>query len=192
MSFEFKNGDRVMVKCGRLNGEIGTIKNSHTTLVATMHAVALEECRKTLWFWDYELVPLDSNKQVVDALKKRLNSIYGCPIIPDIKIKNVIFNPPATIVFWSDGTKTVVKAKESETYDSEKGLAMAISKKALGNRGNYYNTFSKWVPKDEVENEEDKIVELPKYCIDCKYCDFDIDETTCANCHNKSNWTPRI
>lgn len=190
MSFEFKKGDRVMVKCGRFNGEIGIIKNSHTTLIATMYAVALEERRKTLWFWDYELVPLDSNKQVVDALKKRLNSIYGCRIIPDIK--NVIFNPPATIVFWSDGTKTVVKAKESETYDSEKGLAMAISKKALGNRGNYYNAFSKWITKDEVENEEDEIVELPKYCIDCKYCDFDVAETTCANCHHKSNWTPRI
>ena len=29
----------------------------------------------------------------------------------NISIKNVIFNPPATIVFWSDDTKTVVKAE---------------------------------------------------------------------------------
>ena len=46
------------------------------------------------------------------------------------KIKNVIFNKPATIVFWEDGTKTVVKAID-EPFDEEKGLAMAIAKKAL-------------------------------------------------------------
>lgn len=27
------------------------------------------------------------------------------------KIKDVIFNDPATIVYWADGTKTVVKAE---------------------------------------------------------------------------------
>lgn len=64
-------------------------------------------------------------------------------------IKNVIFNPPATIVFWADGTKTVVQAR-GEEFDPEKGLAMAISKKALGNRGNYYNQFKKWTEKYEA------------------------------------------
>jgi hypothetical protein len=67
----------------------------------------------------------------------------------NIKIKNVIFNPPATIVFWTDGTKTVVKCQEGDMYDPEKGLAMAISKKALGNKGNYCNELKKWLPKEE-------------------------------------------
>jgi hypothetical protein len=44
-----------------------------------------------------------------------------------------------------DGTKTVVKAGEGEKYDVEKGLAMAITKKALGNKGNYYDVIRKWV-----------------------------------------------
>ena len=61
-------------------------------------------------------------------------------------IKKVIFNRPATIVFWKDGTKTVVKCQDKETYDPEKGLAMAIAKKALGNEGNYYEVFKKWLP----------------------------------------------
>lgn len=61
-------------------------------------------------------------------------------------IQKVIFNDPATIVIWADGTKTVVKC-DCELYDPEKGLAMAISKKALGNNGNYYETFKKWVPE---------------------------------------------
>lgn len=59
------------------------------------------------------------------------------------RIDKVIFNDPATIVFWSDGTKTVVKANNEE-FDKEKGLAMAISKKAFGNKGNYFNNFKKF------------------------------------------------
>lgn len=61
-----------------------------------------------------------------------------------LEIENVIFNGPATIVFWSDGTKTVVKCN-NDLYDKEKGLAMAIVKKFLGNEGNYYNVFRKWL-----------------------------------------------
>ena len=63
-----------------------------------------------------------------------------------IEIAKVIFNNPATIVIWDDGSKTVVKA-ENEPFDPEKGLAMAIAKKALGNKGNYYETFKKHLPK---------------------------------------------
>ena len=73
-------------------------------------------------------------------------------------IKKVIFNYPATIVLWSDGSKTVVKCQDGDIYDPEKGLAMAISKKALGNKGNYCNEFKKWLPEDE--EEEEKTVEL--------------------------------
>lgn len=62
-------------------------------------------------------------------------------------IKNVIFSDPATVVIWADGSKTVVKAK-NEDYDPEKGLAMAIAKKFLGNEGWYYDIFKKWLPKE--------------------------------------------
>lgn len=69
--------------------------------------------------------------------KKRENKIP--------EITRVIFNKPATIVFWADGTKTVVKSQGKEKYDKEKGLAMAISKKVLGNEGSYYDTFKKFL-----------------------------------------------
>ena len=64
------------------------------------------------------------------------------------KIEKVIINNPATIVFWKDGSKTVVKASNEE-FDPEKGLAMAIAKKALGNKGNYFNEIKKWLPEEE-------------------------------------------
>ena len=69
------------------------------------------------------------------------------------RIDRVIFNNPATIVFWSDGTKTVVKAND-ETFDKEKGLAMAISKKFFGNKGNYYNWFKKFCTSEKTKMNE--------------------------------------
>ena len=87
-----------------------------------------------------------------------INSIYGAASMSmnnkSVFLKKVIYNDPATIAFWSDGTKTVVKAQPGDIFDPEKGLAMVIAKKACGNKGNYYNGFKKWLPKEPVGNEE--------------------------------------
>ena len=64
---------------------------------------------------------------------------------PDLKIKKVIFNDPATIVFWADGTKTVAKAHGDDKFDKEVGLTVCIAKKALGNRSNFDKVFKKWI-----------------------------------------------
>ena len=64
-------------------------------------------------------------------------------------IKNVIFNYPATIVFWNDGTKTVVKCGDGDVFDPEKGLAMAIAKRAFDNQGYYYDVIKKWLPEEK-------------------------------------------
>lgn len=73
-------------------------------------------------------------------------------------IQNVKFNDPATIVFWDDGTKTVVKCQKGDKFDPEKGLAMAIVKKKVGSNNGYFNKiFEKWCPDEEPEN-----VDIPK------------------------------
>ncbi len=100
------------------------------------------------------------DKSNVLACKKLLNSLYGsrafdvntAPRSP-IDIEDVIFHDPATIVFWSDGTKTVVKCQPGDTFDPEKGLAMAIVKKLMGNTGSYCNVFKRWI-KEEKSNGE--------------------------------------
>ena len=74
-----------------------------------------------------------------------------------LTIKDVIFNPPATIVFWMDGTKTVVKDQGEVFYDPEKGMAMAVAKKAFGNQGNYYNQFAKYLDIYEKKQEDESI-----------------------------------
>lgn len=63
----------------------------------------------------------------------------------DSKIDRVIFNAPATIVIWSDGSKTVVKCQPGDEYNKETGLAMCIAKKYLGNKGNFNETFKKYI-----------------------------------------------
>lgn len=60
-------------------------------------------------------------------------------------IKNVIFNDPATIVFWDDGTKTVVKCMEGKEFNTWDGLAMAICKKLFGKK--FKKTFRTWCGK---------------------------------------------
>lgn len=69
--------------------------------------------------------------------------------LPDIK--RVVYNDPATIVFWEDGSKTVVKCqkKKGDVYSRETGLAMAIVKKAYGNKGSFNDVFTKWLPNKE-------------------------------------------
>lgn len=95
------------------------------------------------------------------------------------QIKNVIFNDPATIVMWTDGTKTVVKCQDDDVFDSEKGLAMAISKKALGNKREYYHTFLHWLKKYQPK----------KYL--CMYCGADTTnpawDHACDECSDDSN-----
>ena len=69
-----------------------------------------------------------------------------------LTIKDIIFNPPATIVFWTDGTKTVVKTQNNEPFDPEKGLTMAYFKKMHGNKGHYFEEIKKWTKKYEDQN----------------------------------------
>lgn len=103
-----------------------------------------------------EEIRMKNDREMMEDLQDTLTKMFFCSersIImlrnKNVEITKVIFNNPATIVFWNDGSKTVVKCSEDECFDEEKGLAMAISKKALGNQGNYYNTFEKWLPKKE-------------------------------------------
>lgn len=72
----------------------------------------------------------------------------GTAALHAANIKNVIFNPPATVVYWSDGTKTVVKCSANDKFDPEKGLAMAIAKRCANNSGSYYKEIQKWVGEE--------------------------------------------
>ena len=112
------------------------------------------------------------------------------------EIKNVIFNDPATIVIWADGTKTVVKTQDGEKFDAEKGLAMAISKKALGNKGNYFEEFKKYclvesnnvisVHPDNTVTEKSVVC-----CTNCKYIQVAYGNPPCNDCDDYDEFEPK-
>lgn len=91
-----------------------------------------------------------------DSFHSVLDSNCGLKMNVDIgwMIKDVIFNPPATIILWHDGNKTVVKCSDNDKFDKEKGFAMALSKYILGNRGSYYDVFKKFDAINETEEHD--------------------------------------
>jgi hypothetical protein len=107
----------------------------------------------------------------IDLARRMLLDIYSGG---SFGIERVIFNPPATIVIWEDGSKTVVKCAR-EDFDPEKGLAMAIAKKALGNKGSYYNVFKKWLPdisSEDVDGDKELNLDLNYNSIKKAFSDF--------------------
>ena len=63
-------------------------------------------------------------------------------------IKDIKFNGPATIVFWNDGSKTVVKKGSGETTDDrKKAIIMAFLKKNKEDYKIIENTFNSEDPE---------------------------------------------
>lgn len=100
-----------------------------------------------------------SNVTIDTCIKDFLNDHYGSHI-KSLQPKKIIFNGPATIVMWNDGTKTVVKQSKFDDYDYEKGFAMCVVKKVFGDQ---YNAIRKMVVKsyeDTITETIDKANEL--------------------------------
>ena len=79
-------------------------------------------------------------------------SFYTARVIPEIE--NVIFNDPATIVFWSDGTKTVSKVMDGDEFDPEIGIASCVTKKFFGSRSQFKKFTYKEYDKQSNKQEE--------------------------------------
>ena len=72
----------------------------------------------------------------------------------EVKIKKVIFSGPATIVFWNDGDKTVVKCTKGDHLNYEMGIAMCTLKKLFGDSYlDFKKDLKKWTPEKKKELE---------------------------------------
>lgn len=130
---------------GQLIGYIRTVeKNQYDDLMKVILSTDRE-----LVFGPYDLTSdRDGNWHICSgALYSRCEGKKTASTTNTAAIKDVIFAPPATIVYWSDGSKTVVKCSEKDAFDLEKGLAMAIAKRCGGNKGSYYKEIQNWVEK---------------------------------------------
>ena len=105
------------------------------------------------------VIPSDRYTITFDCTNKNDSTAKHSAFVPKIapkptnylpEIKNVKFDGPATIVFWADGTKTVVKCQDGDDYSEEVGLAMCIVKKVFGNKSKYNDIFKKWCPSNEI------------------------------------------
>lgn len=70
---------------------------------------------------------------------------YDTPMKPT----KCVLNPPATILFWPDKTKTVVKCQNGDPWDPEKGIALAMLKKYFGNTGKYNDIIRDLIPNEK-------------------------------------------
>lgn len=71
-------------------------------------------------------------------------------------IKNVLFNDTkhTTTVLFDDGTITMSKTMDGETYDHEVGFAMCIMKKMYGNRTRFQKEIKHWTAVCENANKK--------------------------------------
>lgn len=129
---------------GDILKEIGEKEDTMRTLSAEKIKRVTIECEDGTTYTGtitrIEGCPWDYSTMTVEAK-------IGAPV-GEYGIQRVIFNKPATIVYWTDGTKTVVKCQEGDEYRRETGLAMAIAKKHLGNKGNYNEVFKNFIGEE--------------------------------------------
>ncbi len=96
----------------------------------------------------------DIGKELHEFVKKLMNINYGRhnaerkdPLVKtvktsekekttmstiDFRVKKIMHNGPATIVFWKDGTKTVVRLKDGDKYDPYAAFTAAVAKRLYG------------------------------------------------------------
>ena len=69
--------------------------------------------------------------------------------------ERIIFNDPATIVIWADGTRTVVKACKEDKFDKGVGLKTALLQRVFGK--NIDKEINKIVDEDNKREKENQI-----------------------------------
>ena len=114
--------------------------------------------------------PISSNSLTINNISNdtiKPNTIR----VSDVFVKKIIFSNPATIVFWSDGSKTVVKCMDNEEFNPYYGFVCAFAKKLFGTnsainriikeKSDSQTIKSEPIKKDN-EPKETRIMDKPK------------------------------
>lgn len=123
-------------------------------------------------------------KPLLDQYKKGL--IEGREIVwKSVSVNRIIFNDPATIVFWNDGTKTVVKCQKGQTFNPYFGLCAAMAKKLYGSNSMLNRIVDTYYKEEDPRKDK---------CAWCKYASTECTKEPCSKCKNgigkssKSYW----
>ena len=130
---------------GDFNGNLMTVKDDieniedikYPTITVTTNGINAKDVASRM----YAIIGRGNGKTQYSLELAKAYSGYYYRFQP----KKIIFNGPATIVLWDDGTKTVVKCPDGDTFDQEKGLALCFMKKSLGNNSNFNNIIKKYL-----------------------------------------------
>ena len=74
-----------------------------------------------------------------------------------LTIKKIMYKPPATIVFWNDGTKTVSVCEKEDAYNKELGFALCVLKKKYDNK-TVHEMLEKYVHMANEYSEKDNAI----------------------------------
>ena len=77
-----------------------------------------------------------------------------------LNVSKIIFNPPATIVFWEDGTKTVVKCAAEDEFNEYYGFLAALGKKVYENNSQIKKLIDKKAEWHENKKDEKNIPDV--------------------------------
>lgn len=123
---KYKIGDHIIVEESNIDGERWNFAGKTGVIVTIRES-----------YKDYPYaIKMDDNSGSCIWCKVK------CLVGKSSAIKRVIFNDPATVIIWEDGTKTVAKAVKGDKYDPEKGFAIAYAKKFGGKT--FREEMEKW------------------------------------------------
>lgn len=71
-----------------------------------------------------------ARKYMLSDIKDTLNAAYGMKYFP--KVKRILISGMCTIVFWLDGTKTIVRCQDGTKPNVYNAFTAALAKKIYG------------------------------------------------------------
>ena len=102
-------------------------------------------------------------KEIHDKMKFPRDKVAKTKNFYSLNVSKIIFNPPATIVFWEDGTKTVVKCAAEDEFNEYYGFLAALGKKVYENNGQIKKLIDK--KAEWHENKKNK-KDIPDVSVD--------------------------
>lgn len=92
---------------------------------------------------------------IMEDVMRTNEMFYRIGLIPT----KIIYNPPATIVLWADGTKTVVKCSAEDEYNEYYGFLCALGKKMFGTNSHLKKLIDEKAERHYPEDEFSKQIE---------------------------------
>ncbi len=152
--YHYKIGANIILEIGKtykITNECGHTYNNNVTVIGFLptSTAATQTIAKAI------LVEKESPMKSVKTppIPVNIPRSRKAPRMADL-VKNILFNGPATIVFWTDGTKTMVKCHEEDVYDKSKAIALCFMKKMFGNTSEFNEVLRKYDPEVYEEVEE--------------------------------------